>query len=77
MGNSPLVKNHCTRGSRRSAGAGVIKPVTVGLIWMIGLESTVGALIADGTPPLIDRSMVEAVVEVQTVEFRLLVGLKT
>ena len=44
---------------------------------MVGLESTVGALIADGTPPLIDRSMVKAEVEVQTVEFSLLVGLKT
>ena len=28
---------------------------------MVGLESTVGTLIADGTPLLIDRSMVQAV----------------
>ena len=49
----------------------------MGLISTVGLESTVGALIAGGTPPLIDRSMVEAVVEVRTVEFSLLVGLKT
>ena len=47
------------------------------LISTVGLESTVGALIADGTPPLIDRSMVEAVVEVQNVKFSLLVGAKT
>ena len=44
---------------------------------MVGLESTVEALIAGGTPPLIDRSIVEAVVEVQTVGFSLLAGLKT
>ena len=59
-----------------SAGTRVIRPVTVGLIWMVGLESTVGALIADNTPPLIDRRMVE-IVEVQTVKFSLVVRAKT
>ena len=49
----------------------------MGLIWMVGLESTVGALITDGTPLLIDQSIVEAVVEVQTGGFSLLAGLKT